>query len=272
MSTLTRSCLGALRLEWIRLRSLRSTWTLALLALLTAGGVAWFVARDISSGIEQISDQSTVLSLLTGAADLGPVSVIAILAGLVGVLAFGSEYRHGLMPATLVAVPRRGALLAAKLAVLAAFAGLLAVACVAVAYAVGRVEIGSAWTTSVLTEGQVARALAGYVGLVVLTAVLGAGLAAIVRSIPVAAIALLAIPAVLEPALVWVGTRSGLPVGDAESYLPFTAGVQMLQVPGASGPAEGVTSLDSLLAGGVLAAFVALVALVAAGMFARRDA
>ncbi|MGQ0623411.1 MAG: hypothetical protein ACT4PP_01960 [Sporichthyaceae bacterium] len=270
--SLARTTLGVLRLEWIRLRSLRSTWLLALLALASAGSVAWFVARDIAIGVESLSDSSTVLTTLTGAADLGPLSVIAVLAGLVGVLAFGAEYRHGLMPATLVAVPRRGALLVAKLIVVAAFAASLAIACVVLAYTVARIEIGGAWTTAVLTEGSIARALAGYVALVVLTAVLGVSLAAMVRTVSGAAIALLAIPAVLEPALVWVGTRADLPVGDAESYLPFTAGVQMLHVPGADGPGAGLTPLDSLVAAGVLAGFVALVALVAAGMFTRRDA
>ena len=76
-----RTFIGALRYEWIRLRSVRSTWVLVVAAMAAAGLVAWIVAREIVRGEEFLSDPETVVSMLTGSSGVGPLSFPALFAG-----------------------------------------------------------------------------------------------------------------------------------------------------------------------------------------------
>lgn len=269
---MTRTFYGALRHEWIRLRSARSTWLLFLGALTAAGLVAWVVARDISTGGQSLGDPEAVASLLTGSSGVGPLSLTALFAGLIGVLALGSEYRHGVMQTTLTAVPRRGVLLVAKLLLVAAFAAVTAALSIVVAYSVGRAEIGSAFDPALLGDGLIPQALAGFGTLVALTAVLGVALGAIFRSVPVAGIVLIGLPALVEPVLIWALSDSALGAGDAAVYLPFTAGAQMVNLPGGDGPGFDLVALGALAGGLTFLGFVAATTLVSSAVFARRDA
>lgn len=268
---MTRTFLGALRHEWIRLRSVRSTWVLLLGALTAAGLVALVVARDITSGGQSLHDPEDVVSLLTGSSGVGPLSFTALFAGLIGVLALGQEYRHGQMQTTLTAIPRRGTLLLAKLVVVALFAAVTAAFAVAVAYTVGRAEIGRPFDTSLLWDGSTPRALGGFVALVVLTSLFGVALAGIVRSIPVAAVVLIALPVLVEPLLIrGLGEVSG--GGDVASHLPFTAGAQMVNLPGGDGPGYDLVALSAFAGGVTFLAFVAAATVLSSAVFARRDA
>jgi hypothetical protein len=96
----------AARMEWIKLRSLRSTWwTLAVTAAGTVGiGVAVGLNTRDGSG-----------DLINNA--LAGVVPGVLLAGALGVLTMTSEYTSGTIRVTLAAVPRRPLVLAAKAAV-----------------------------------------------------------------------------------------------------------------------------------------------------------
>lgn len=269
---MTRTFLGALRHEWIRLRSVRSTWVLLVGALTAAGLVSFVVSRDIASGGQSLTDPEAVVSLLTGSSGVGPLSFTALFAGLIGVLALGQEYRHGQMQTTLTAIPRRGTLLLAKLFVVALFAACTAALSVGVAYAVGRAEIGTSFDTSLLWDGSAPRALGGFVALVVLTSLFGVALAGIVRSIPVAAVVLIALPVLVEPLLIQgLGEVSG---GNdvVASHLPFTAGAQMVNLPGGDGPGYDLVALSAFAGGLTFLGFVAITTLFSTAVFARRDA
>lgn len=261
-----RALSDAVRHEILRLRSARSTWVLFAVALAAHGFFAAALSRDVRAGAERLDDPETVVSMLTGAAGIGPASVSALLVGLVGVLALGSDYRHRVMHTTLTVLPRRNVLLVAKLAVLAAFGAVTALASAAVAYAVARVQLGAAWTPGLLDEGRTPRALVGFVAFVILTACLGLALAAILRSIPLAAAVLLALPLLVEPGLSWLldGDR-GFGAGDAAAYLPFTAGQEMVALSGAQ------TGLGAVNGGLAFAGFVAVCAALAASLFTARD-
>ena len=97
------------RMEWIKLRSLRSTWwTLAITVAGTIGiGVAVGINTRNASGD------------LTNNALAGVVPGL-LLAGVLGVLTMTGEYTSGMIRATLAAAPRRPLLLAAKAAVFGA--------------------------------------------------------------------------------------------------------------------------------------------------------
>ncbi len=269
---MTRTFLGALRHEWIRLRSVRATWVLFLGALIAAGLVAWVVARDVTSGGQSLNDPEAVVSLLTGSSGVGPLSFTALFAGLIGVLALGGDYRHGTMGTTLTAVPRRGVLLTAKLLVIAAFAALTALLSIGVAYAASRSEIGAAFDTSLFWTADTERALAGFVALVVLTGLFGVALAGLVRSIPIAAVVLVGLPLLLEPVLIWALSDDGLGAGNIAAYLPFTAGAQMVNLPGGEGPGYDLVVLSAFTGGLTFLGFVAGATLLSSAVFARRDA
>jgi ABC-2 type transport system permease protein len=97
------------RMEWIKLRSLRSTWwTLAATAAGTVGiGVA--VGLNTRNAAGDVTNNA-----------LAGVVPGLLLAGVLGVLAMTSEYTSGTIRATLTAIPRRPLVLAAKAAVFGA--------------------------------------------------------------------------------------------------------------------------------------------------------
>lgn len=110
-----------LHAEWIKLRSLRSTWyTLACLFVIglgitalssNAAGKIWEAATET----ERQSWDPTVHSLTA-------YVVAQLIIGVLGILVVTSEFATGLMGSTLTAMPRRHRVLAAKVVVAAAVA------------------------------------------------------------------------------------------------------------------------------------------------------
>jgi ABC-2 type transport system permease protein len=94
------------RMEWIKLRTLRSTWWT--LAVTAAAGAAMAVAIGLNT-ISRTADLTN--NVLAG------VIPGLLLIGVLGVLVMTSEYPSGMIRATLAAAPRRPLLLAAKAAV-----------------------------------------------------------------------------------------------------------------------------------------------------------
>src|SRR5215469_12796035 len=115
----------AVRMEWIKLISLRST----IGALLF--GVAAMTGIGIAAGFNTKNPHGDVTNNILVGIALGQVVF-----GVLGVLTMTSEYSSGMIRATLAAIPRRPLLLAAKATVfgllalvtgeLASFAGFLA--------------------------------------------------------------------------------------------------------------------------------------------------
>jgi len=96
------------RMEWIKLRTLRSTWWT--LAITAAGGAVMAVAI----GLNTISRNADLTNNV-----LAGVIPGLLLIGVLGVLVITSEYSSGVIRASLLAVPRRIPVLAAKAVVFA---------------------------------------------------------------------------------------------------------------------------------------------------------
>ncbi|MBP2326499.1 ABC-type transport system involved in multi-copper enzyme maturation permease subunit [Kibdelosporangium banguiense] len=117
MRTATRT----LRAEWIKLRSLRSTWyTVACLFVVGLGitGLSMSAKEQeyrTATATEQQAWDPTNLSLTT-------YIVAQLIIGVLGILVVTSEYATGSMLATLGATPRRHRLLAAKMVLATAVA------------------------------------------------------------------------------------------------------------------------------------------------------
>jgi ABC-2 type transport system permease protein len=263
---------GALRHDWIRLRSLRTTWLLLFAAMISNGLIALAVTSDMHSGTRSPADPENVVSVLTGASGVAPASITALLAGVLGALAGGQDYRHRTLHATLLAVPRRGVLFSAKLTVVSTWAVLFAGASFGTSYGVAVARLGQNWATSSLSDPSVHRPLLGYLALTVLTAWLGAGLAGIFRRVSAAAFVLVALPLLVEPGVIWLLRRhTGSWVDTVADHLPFTAGQQMINLPGGDGPGNNLVVLGAVAGGVTFLALVAAATVLSGALLVSRD-
>ena len=100
----------AVRGEWIKLATLRSTWwSIGIAAILTIG-IAVLIAQAIDMpGFEPI--QAVVM----------PIQFTMLLAGILGAISVTGEYSTGMIRSTLAANPKRGSVLGAKAVVVGLF-------------------------------------------------------------------------------------------------------------------------------------------------------
>lgn len=238
--------MSSLRSEWIKLRSVRTTWVLLGLGLLAEALLAGLVPA------------------LTSRRDLAPDDIQRVLTGtgllftmvlVLGVLALTNEYRHRTANWTFTTEPSRRRVMVAKLAMAVALglgAGLLFIA------------VNAGLALSILTSRDIALPptsdiVASYAGSVIammLGAALGVGVGAVVRHQLAAVVGSIAVFFVLSPL--------PLLLGDAGRYFPAQA-AQALQQTG------GDDLLDQVPGGLVLAAYVAAFALAGALLLGRRD-
>lgn len=124
---------GLLHAEVVKLRSLRSTWVLAVVAVLFAAGGALLEALSyqyaVDAGEPLPSSAGASRGVLTAAIGSSQV-VVAVLA----VLVITAEHSSGAIQTTFIATPRRLPVLVAKTVVVATTAVILALIASAVAY------------------------------------------------------------------------------------------------------------------------------------------
>ena len=108
----------ALAYEWTRIRTLRSTWWLTGSTMVVGIGISGLLAWALHS---EFSEHGSVdldgigAAVVTQLAAVGQVpSLISFLLAILGVFAWGHEYRHGMIRASLTALPSRSALWTAK--------------------------------------------------------------------------------------------------------------------------------------------------------------
>ncbi|UNZ16992.1 ATP-binding cassette domain-containing protein [Streptomyces sp. 891-h] len=114
-----------LRYELLRLFGVRTPWVLIVLALVSALGISLVVAgTDGGETADAAAGSAPGLRLLMGWPPGSPFFVppAAVVAGLLGAMAFGQEFRYPALVPAHVPVPRRLGLLVAKLGVTAATA------------------------------------------------------------------------------------------------------------------------------------------------------
>jgi ABC-2 type transport system permease protein len=271
--------IDALRYEYMRLRTIRSTyWLIGIalaLQLVFAVLIAWSLERSTSfAGGDQTFDVLATIGGSTGAPLL-----MAYVVGLLGVFSTGHEYRHGMIRATLTAIPNRTHVFWAKVISTAVIAAVTAVLCVLIGLlciAIFGLDMPSASGFAETTVGIVL-----YTALFALS---GLAYAAIVRNQTAAVALLMLVPSLLEfivqSIVVIIKTNSADPRGSGGiteilKYLPYDAGSQMYvqsSIDGFVQRALGAEPFGALGGGIVMGVFVA--ALLAAGyaLFLRRDA
>jgi len=148
--------------EWTKIRSVRSTvWSLALLAVLFPGFAALFVGLGVAQW-DQTSEQDRAQIIADpAAAILGSGFLISQLAICVlGVMVIASEYSTGMIRASLLAVPRRLPMLAAKSLVFSLLVLIVSLVAAFGAFFIGAELIKSKAPVS-LSEPGVLRAVVG---------------------------------------------------------------------------------------------------------------
>jgi ABC-2 type transport system permease protein len=204
----------ALRFEWTKLRSVRSTaWALLALVGLSVGLGVISASTSHTEGGGPGDDDVVLLSLV--GLFFGQVAAITL-----GVLAIGAEYATGTIRTTFIADPRRRRVLVAKIVVVGAVvlaAGLVAsagsfLAGQAILHTNGYVA-ANGYPAVTLADGPALRAVAGGALYLLAAALLGLGAGAILRSTAAAVTVVLLL--LLVPTL--IGVTGFLPdrTGDA---------------------------------------------------------
>ncbi|TFV52525.1 hypothetical protein [Blastococcus sp. TF02A-35] len=177
--------------EWTKLRTVRSTWWCTALYVAVVGAGGWFGAAITQSAPRA---DFAVGSALTGFG-FGQVLVVVL-----GVLAVTSEFRTGMVLASLTAVPGRGRLLLAKTVVVVAWTVLLtALLCLFCWFAASRLTAVEGGVP--LTDPGVLRQLGLQVACAALAGVLAVGLGTLLRSSAGAMGAAIGVMLVLPPVL-----------------------------------------------------------------------
>ena len=112
--------IDALRYEWVRIRTIRSTYWITGVAILLPVLLSFLVAMASSFAAKNEDtpsvDELTFLlpALATQFASLQGPYMVAYIATIIGVFAWGHEYRHGMIRATLTAQSSRSNVWVAK--------------------------------------------------------------------------------------------------------------------------------------------------------------
>jgi ABC-2 type transport system permease protein len=248
------------RMEWLKLRSVRSTWWTMLVFAAAMIGLAIPILIHLNYGALSAADKATFDPTNDSFAGLA-VGQLAL--GVLGVLVMTSEFSSGMIRATFAAAPRRPLVLGAKAAVVAAVTLVAGEILAFAAFFIGEAVLKSA-PHATLTQPGVLRAVLMSGAYPALIALFGIGLGAVIRhtagAISALAGMLFALPLIL------------LPFGDAvnnavDPYMPMLMAENSL---------SAVKPLPHTLSPGISFALLCLYAAaslaIGAWALARRDA
>ena len=244
----------AARMEWIKLRSLRSTWWTLAVTVAAAAGIAVAVGVNTEDGAADLTNNA-----------LAGISAGLLLTGILGVVTATAEHSSGTIQSTLAAIPNRPLVLAAKAAVFGTAALAAGEAAAFVAFFAGRAALPAGMPGPAHGQPGVLRAVvlggAGYC----LIGLLGLGLGAVVRHT--------ALAVGLLVGGVYVVAQLGAALAPVlMPYLPIAVVANSLTVV-QPGMAIGEVRFLSPWAGlGVLAVYAAVALGAGAWLLAERDA
>ncbi|WP_223690339.1 ABC transporter permease subunit [Leifsonia poae] len=168
------------RSEWIKLRSLRSTfWTYAIVFVLGLG-ITSLVAFSIPATVADQMPAAVKSTFVTSTASFG-IYFGQLAVAVLGVLAISGEYSTGMIRSSFAAVPRRTPIFVAKSIVLFLSSFVVGVVTTLAAYAIAAPVLSSKGFTSDITAGTVWSILGAglYLGL---ASVFALGLGTVLRA------------------------------------------------------------------------------------------
>jgi ABC-type transport system involved in multi-copper enzyme maturation permease subunit len=267
---------AALAYEWVRIRTIRSTWWLTGLAVVLGVGIStlfsWAIHHDFStSGVSGDELDGLGAAVVTQLAASGQIpSVVCFVLAILGIFAWGHEYRHGMIRASLTALNSRSSLWVAKYVVVGLWVAAVALVTmllsglVGVLFLHGYVTVFTGETWSIIGR----EALYG-----VLLTWLAMAFTSVTRSQAFALVAMFLWPLLIESLIhVFFVLVPGLrDHTDVLRFLPFGAANRMVDV--LSNPTSTFGDPLSPLGGTIVFGSLAVVLMVASfSLFEKRDA
>ena len=251
---------GALRSEFTKIRSVRSTyWTLLALVVVTVGiGALTCIGAVSRPGPRGPGFDPTFRSLV--GLILGQL-IIAVL----GALTITSEYSTGMIRTSLTVQPRRGTVFAAKATVFAAVSLVTGLVASFASFFIGQAILSGKHLDATLGQPGVLRAVIGGGLFLVVCGMLAFGLGAVLRHTAAAITAAIGLLFVLT---ILVNFLPSSWQDHVTKWIPFDAGSQVWTVVNSPG-----SHLFSAWTGfGVFAAYAAIAIIIGMFLFQRRDA
>lgn len=271
--------IDALRYEYVRLRTLRSTYWLIGIAMTFQLVMSIVIAIVVANSDAAVDDDTVfdVLATIGASSGFAPL-FIAFVIGLLGVFSTGHEYRHGMIRATLTAIPNRRHVFVAKVVSTILVSAFAAVLCILIAL------------LCVLGFGLQAPSLKDFVDMTagttiftVLFSLSGLAYGALTRNQTAAVALLLLVPTVIEAIIrAIVIAIKGFSDDPSEQggfvqilrFLPYDAGGQLYTRASINDLLSflGYTPFGAIGGGIVLTVFVSALLAGAYALFLRRDA
>jgi ABC-2 type transport system permease protein len=236
------------RAEIRKLTSLRLPWVAVGFAVVLSGALGWLYVHVAPDGRVALAQ-----------AAVGVAEPAWFFVMIVAVLAAASEFQHRTVVTTLLATPRRSAVLVSKALASTAFGVVLTAAAVATAIMVGAVTAVVEDVPLTLGTWTEAGGALGGVALGGLWAVVATSIGLLTRSTALALTAVLVWRFVLEGIVPVVARNAEL-----SDWMPSGAGAAVI------GAANG-SDMSALLGGVVVVGYAALLAALAGASFVRRD-
>ena len=256
---------GALRSEFTKIRSVRSTyWTLLVLLAVSIGiGAAISGGTAANWSHTSPSDRATFDATQASVAGLFYLGQLVIV--VLGAMVLTAEYSTGMIRTSLTAMPRRLVVYTAKVAVFAAIALVVTLVAAFVAFFLGQALLASTHENATLSQPNVLRAVFGAALYVTLCGLLAFAAGAILRHTAAAITSVIGLLFVI-PILANLLPNSWYL--DVERWLPDAAGRALSVTVGANDP--HLFSPWAQFA--VFAVYTVVLLAVGAALFRRRDA
>jgi ABC-2 type transport system permease protein len=167
------------RAEWVKLLSLRSSWIALAAAVVAVIGIGTLVCYVTATHWSHLRPQEAANFDAVGRS-LGGVELAQLVIGVLGALVVTGEYATGMIRSSVMAVPRRLPVLAAKAVVFASVTFVLMLVSAFVAFLAGQAALGSHGTT--LGAPHAVRAVVGVALYLTVVALFAVGLGFLLRN------------------------------------------------------------------------------------------
>lgn len=236
-------------MEWVKLRSLRSTWAALMITVVGAVAVAVAVGTNTPDGSGDLTN-NVLAGIIPG----------LLVTGVMGVLVMTSEYSSGMIGVTLAAIPNRPLVMVAKIAVFGSIALLVGEVAAFIAFFAGGWALPDTMSAPSLGQPGVLRAVVLSGTAFCLIGLMGLGVGTVIRH-TAAAVAVLVGGVFLGAQFVAAFAHQVLP------YLPI--GIVANALAAVKQPWAGLSPWVGL---GTLGLYAAGVLVLGTWLLARRDA